>query len=65
MDFSNVIMSDITVEQFVQLIVSINVFTFFMSFASFFLLYQLYQLLKFVFSCVSSVIKRHYQKSNN
>lgn len=65
MNFSEALITELTVEQFAQLIIFINVFIFGMSGAAFFLLYQVYQLLNFVFSCVSSLIKRRFSKSNN
>lgn len=65
MNFSEVLISELTVEHFFQLISFINLFIIGMSAAAFFLLYQLYQLLKFVFSCVSTLIKRRFSKSNN
>lgn len=65
MNFSDVLITELSVEQFAQLFIFINVFIFGMSCAVFFLLYQVYQLLKFVFSSLSSLIKRRFSKSNN
>lgn len=65
MNFSEALITELTVEQFFQLISFINLFIIGMSAAVFFLLYQLYQLLKFVFSCVSTLIKRRFSKTNN
>lgn len=65
MNFPEVLISELTVEQFVQVIVFINLFIIGVSGSAFFLLYQLFQLLKYVFSSVSSLIKSNFCKSNN
>lgn len=65
MDFSNVLISELTVEQFVQISTFIIVFCSGMIAAVSFFAYNLYQFIKFVFSCVSTLIKRKFSKSNN